>query len=40
MSIVIYEKKVKTIFSLKTPMYPKWWVNYLFGCLKPFILTT
>ena len=17
-------------------MYPKWWVNYVFGCLKPF----
>ena len=37
MYIVIYEKKSKIyIFSLKTPMYPKWWVNYLFGCLKPF----
>ena len=34
------KNKVKTIFSLKTPMYPKWWVNYLFGCLKTFILTT
>ena len=32
----MYEKKVKTIFSLKTHMYPKWWVNYVFGCLKPF----
>ena len=39
MYIVIYEKKSKIyIFSLKTPMYPKCWINYVFGCLKTFIL--
>ena len=35
MCIVIYEKKSKIyIFSLKTPMYPKWWVNFFVWVFK------